>query len=791
MQGYPFGISPVPSKYRQPADTLKWPTSPTHNTNASPMTPIQSPSRTAGIHPRVLFLSLAALAAVTGLRAQSTYATPYTFSTLAGQAGVRGYNDGTGVAAHFFEPKGMAVDSNGNVYVADNQNFLIRKITSAGVVSTLAGLPVDLYVPSSIPIDVTNEASPNGTGSAATIEPFGIVADRSGNLWVTDGGSVRKVTPAGVVTTFAGGPLPSSGATSVDGFGTAAVFNNPNGIAIDSSGNLYVADSGNDTIRKITPDGNVTTLAGLALQFGDTDGTGSVARFSAPGGVAVDASGNVFVADTSNRVIRKVTPAGVVTTLAGTAGVVGSADGTGPAAQFKAIYGICIDASGNLYVTDADNTIRMVTSAGVVTTLAGTPNVTGSADGTGAAAQFSGPYGVAVDASGDLFVADSANDTIRVRYAAPDAPPSISTQPVGQSVALYSQATFSVTASGVPVPTYQWFLNGVPVAGATNPTLSFGEVLASNLGTYSVAVSNSSGTVNSDSVTLSSPGAIPGAPSGPAGPFFANISTRAVVGTGAAIEIAGFVVTGPPGSTEQLLVRADGLSLLAFDVSGWLTQPVLTIFDASGTQVATNVNWAKVPSAIVTAEAAVSVGAFLQNVPTPGDWDSALVVNLAPGAYTAQVSGQGTQTGVALVEVYQVGSGPAQLSNISTRASVGTGSSVEIAGLVVRGSAPTQVLIRAVGPTLANFTVSGVLAQPTLTVKDASGNTIATNTGWSTNSNAAAIASETASVGAFALPAGSADCALLLTLPPGTYTAIVSGVGGTSGIALVEAYQAP
>jgi hypothetical protein len=417
--------------------------------------------------------------------------------------------------------------------------------------------------------------------------------------------------------------------------------------------------------------------------------------------------------------------------------------------------------------------------------------VTGSADGTGAAAQFDNPNGIAVDANGDLFVADTDNGTIRVHYAAPYAPPSITTEPVNQSVALYGSATLSVAASGVPVPSYQWSFNGSPIAGATNPTLTIAEVVAANLGSYSVTVTNSAGAVSSNTVTLSSPGVTPGAPSGPAAPLFANISTRAVVGTGGAIEIAGFVVTGPPGSTEQLLVRADGLSLNGFNVTGWLAEPVLTIFNSSGTPIATNTSWSAIPTGIDTAEAAVSVGAFLLVTPTSGEWDSALLINLPPGAYTAQVTGGGGLTGVALAEVYQIGSGPAQLTNISTRAFVGTGSSVEIAGLVIQGSAPAKVLIRAVGPTLANFSVSGVLAQPTLTVIDSSGNTVATNTGWSTNANAAAIASETASIGAFALPQGSADCALLLTLPPGAYTAIVSGVGGTSGIALVEAYQAP
>jgi hypothetical protein len=218
---------------------------------------------------------------------------------------------------------------------------------------------------------------------------------------------------------------------------------------------------------------------------------------------------------------------------------------------------------------------------------------------------------------------------------------------------------------------------------------------------------------------------------------------------------------------------------------------VLTLFDSAGNQIATNQDWGLASNDIATAEAAISVGAFPLVSPTGGSWDSALLVDLAPGAYTAQVSGLDGLTGVSLAEIYQVGSSPAQLTNISTRASVGTGSSVEIAGLVIQGPAPAQVLIRAVGPTLSTFNVSGVLAKPTLTVVDASGNTVGTNTGWSTNSNAAAIAAETTKVGAFALPSGSADCALLVTLAPGAYTAIVSGVGGTTGVALVEAYQAP
>ena len=161
---------------------------------------------------------------------------------------------------------------------------------------------------------------------------------------------------------------------------------------MDSAGNVYVADSANNTIRKVTPAGVVTTLAGLAGSCGSADGTGSAARFYCPAGVAVDSAGNVYVADMHNNTIRKVTPAGVVTTLAGLAGSPGSADGTGSAARFNDPYGVAVDSAGNVYVADTgNNTIRKVTPGGVVTTLAGLAGSAGSADGTGSAARFDYP----------------------------------------------------------------------------------------------------------------------------------------------------------------------------------------------------------------------------------------------------------------------------------------------------------------------------------------------------------------------------------------------------------------
>ena len=216
---------------------------------------------------------------------------------------------------------------------------------------------------------------------------------------------------AGVVMTLAG-TAGSNGST--DATGSAARFYVPYGIAVDSPGNVYVADFYNNTIRKITAAGVVTTLAGTAGSNGSTDATGSAARFYVPRGVAVDSSGNVYVADTNNSTIRKITAAGVVTTLAGLAGSNGSTDATGSAARFYNPFGVAVDSSGNVYVADFSNfTIRKITAVGVVTTLAGSAGTTGSADGTGSAAGFNIPLGVALDSSGNVYVGDSGNFTIR------------------------------------------------------------------------------------------------------------------------------------------------------------------------------------------------------------------------------------------------------------------------------------------------------------------------------------------------------------------------------------------
>ena len=334
-------------------------------------------------------------------------------TTLAGLAGSLGSADGTGSAARFNGPQGVAVDSAGNVYVADTDNNTIRKVTPGGVVTTLAGL-------------AGSWGSADGTGSAARFDdPSGRGGGQRGQR-VCGGHRQQHDSEgdAGRGGDHAGGPGGKPWG-SADGTGSAARFSSPEGVAVDSAGNVYVADTGNNTIRKVTPGGVVTTLAGLAGSWGSADGTGSAARFDNPYGVAVDSAGNVYVADCYNCTIRKVTPGGVVTTLAGLAGSYGSADGTGSAARFYGPQGVAVDSAGNVYVADTWNhTIRKVTPGGVVTTLAGLAGSYGSADGTGSAARFggyagldigaqAGPEGVAVDSAGNLYVADTYNNTIR------------------------------------------------------------------------------------------------------------------------------------------------------------------------------------------------------------------------------------------------------------------------------------------------------------------------------------------------------------------------------------------
>src|SRR5204863_5495770 len=258
--------------------------------------------------------------------------------------------------------------------------------------------------------------SANGTGSAARFNgPVAVTIDNIGNILVADtnNSTIRKITPARVVSTFAG---LAGNDGSANGTGSTARFSVPTALAVDSANNIYVADTSNSTIRKITPARVVSTFAGLAGSTGSANGTGGTARFNFPSGVAVDraGTGNIYVGDTSNFTIRQITPAGVVTTLAGSPGMKGGANGTGSAARFVLPEGMAVDSAGNIYVADTDaSTIRKITPGGVVSTFAGSFTKAGPQNGTVSAARFNLPTDVAVDSSNNLYVADTNNCTIR------------------------------------------------------------------------------------------------------------------------------------------------------------------------------------------------------------------------------------------------------------------------------------------------------------------------------------------------------------------------------------------
>jgi len=340
-------------------------------------------------------------------------------STLAGSTS--GDDDGTGTAAKFNHPYGVAVNSDGNVYVADADNQRIRKITIKTVnsqevadVSTLAG---------------STSGYKNGSGTAAKFDyPTGVAVDSDGNIYVADtfNDRIRKITIKTVnsqevadVSTLAG-----SKSGDDDGTGTAAQFNRPYGVAVDSDGNVYVADTFNHRIRKIAIDSNGNGVVSSPFgsgTAGSANGVGTAAQFKSPRGLAVhESSGNIiiYVADEYNNRIRKIAidsnGNGVVSSPFGS-GTAGSANGVGTAAQFKYPYGVAVDSVGNIYVADtSNNRIRKITVAGVVSTLAG--STSGDDDGTGTAAQFNGPSGLAVhESSGNIiiYVADYGNHRIR------------------------------------------------------------------------------------------------------------------------------------------------------------------------------------------------------------------------------------------------------------------------------------------------------------------------------------------------------------------------------------------
>jgi len=325
-------------------------------------------------------------------------------STLAGTARLTGATNSDVGASQFDGPAGVAVDKDGNVYVADRNNRMIRKIRPDGTVSTLAGP------------HIADETDDDEAATEFDV-PAGVAVDSSGNVYVADrkNHQIYKITPEGEVDTLAGTARRAGDTNSDEG---APQFDSPADVAVDSSGNVYVADFGNHLIRRITPSGVVSTYAGTGSP-GDTNGDAiGEAQFDNPQGVAVDKDGNVYVADRDNIRIRKISPQGMVSSFIGTAW--GFRNGDASEAEIRQPAGVTVDSSGNVYVADQHNhRIRKISPEQTVSTYAGTGEV-GYSDGVARAAGFFSPSDVAVDSSGNVYVADSGNHLIRkIEYKVP------------------------------------------------------------------------------------------------------------------------------------------------------------------------------------------------------------------------------------------------------------------------------------------------------------------------------------------------------------------------------------
>jgi hypothetical protein len=601
----------------------------------------------------------------------------------------------------------------------------------------------------------SSRGSADGQGDAVRFYgPHGLAMDVNGSLFVADkyNHTVRKITREGVVSTLAG--LAGSGG-GADGIGSSARFFLPEAVVLDVTGNLIVADAGNNTIRRITPGGVVTTIAGptggsygRSDGWGSMDGLGNTARFLNPEGLAIDQNGNLIVADSGNHTIRRISPNGTVTTLAGMAGESGGADGAAGSARFNLPTGLAIDAAGNLFVADTNNNvIRKIAPGGTVTTVAGRLGFLGVADGPVNVAGFNRPRGVAVDGAGNVFVADGA-----IRKISPDGfVTTIGAASGGGADGTGSAAGFA-EATGVAVDRSGY----VFVADRFNNTIRKGV-----------------------------PAVVPGR--------IINFSILAALAGDGEILTMGTIIGGAGTSGKKpLLVRAVGPSLAPFGVSSRLEDPYLEFFSGP-TKVLEVDNWGGGGDLVI---AFAQLGAFPFTAASSKD----AALNLLPlpaGNSTARVSSTTTSGGSVLAELYDATPAaiftPAtpRLINVSVLKNVGAGLT---AGFIIGGTSSMTVLIRAVGPSLAVFSLRGLLADPRLEVFDGQSRSLATNDNWG---EAGALATATVAraftqVGAFVFTgSASKDAAMLVTLTPGRYTAQVRSADSTTGTVLVEVYEVP
>lgn len=664
--------------------------------------------------------------------------------TLLGTAQKSGRLDGSGFGVRLSYPESLCVTPGGTLYVADDRT--LRKCTLTGTASQIA------------PAAGVLTSSEMGM-------PTALAAKNESELYVASSGAIAKFTSTGSITRIAG---TDQFDRTVDGQGASARFSRISGLVYEAnSDQLYCIESSGAVVRRITLDGQVTTIAGKPGERGYKNGRGPEARFDWPQSMTLADDGSLYVADTYNLVIRKVTPNGDVSTFSGVwdgtnpNGLGRSAhtrDGPPNVAQYMAPTGILFDRQRRCFYVADGNRIRVLDMFGNVTTIAGTGDWR-DVDGPPSQAAFgfsNFTVGMAMDPSGILYVTTAPSHTVRGLFV--DAPV-IHRAPSYVALDSVGQAVVSLDISGSGILHYDWWRDGQFLGTTAEPRL-----LVGTAGSYVVVASNGSGLVTSSPVTVGAPGQ----------GELTNISTRSLISNGENIQIAGFVIGG--SGKKRVLIRASGPALAQFSVPQTLADPVLSLYDGNVLR-AENDDWTPDQAGAFT-----QAGAFAW---APGSKDAALVMDLAPGGYTAQVRGKNGQSGVGLIEVYELdyGASAARLVNISTRAIAGAGEETLIAGFIVKGT--RRVLIRASGPALRQFGLTQTLSDPKLTVY-AGQSVVATNDNWD-----APLENDFNQVHAFSWEKGSKDAAVVLSLPEGAYTAHVSSVDGQKGIALIEVYEFP
>jgi sugar lactone lactonase YvrE len=680
--------------------------------------------------------------------------------TYAGQPNLPGSVDGPRHLARL-TPHALACDASGNVFFTELS--CVRKIGPDGQVTTLAGHQ-----------DPNFRDDIEGTGiNARFFSLGGLAVDLQGNLYVSDNQKIKKISPAGVVTRLAGPPATSGILTGyVDGPADQARFHFPGPLAVDDAGNVYVIDFG-QVVRKVSPQGTVSTLAG-ARESGYVDGPGAQARFGNLVGIAAAPDGTVYLTDSINRTIRKISPDGIVSSLTDPASPFDpGVDDIGPVRRIEGAGQLSLDRDGNLYyIDDVSNVVRRISPDRKIRTMAGSGS-DALVDGMGANASFKELRGIAVDGSGNIYVAD-VGCIRKIVVTASAAMPRVIRHPTGRQIEPGRTVVFTATGRGEGL-SYQWRFNDTPIAGETTPTLVIRDAPGTADGNYSLEISTPF------ERAVSAPARLVVAPSS-APARIANLSVRADTGSGGNTLIMGFVIDGAGASTAKtILLRGTGPALANFGVSNHVGDPSLTLF-AGLSSIAANDDW---DGSVATIEAAARLGAFAL---VPGSKDAVLFRDaVAAGSYSAHVTSQ-AGNGIALAEVYDASTSSAtgpRLVNVSARAAVGGGASSLTTGFITAGDRDTTVLIRAIGPALAAHGVSDPLRDPRLTLYRSTAE-VGANDNWE---SAGPAADMMGAVGAFPLAADSRDAVILVTLSPGAYTAVVSAADGGSGVALLEVYE--